>query len=154
MLKKTKIVVLTMLIFGLGIVVGGYLFGQVKPRSILAISDCKSNGCYRSNEVIGLIAAITIQHAPHLIPNIVKETDRCLAIKNPFPDARYHFVIFPKKDIKNIGEISTEDQAYVMDCFGIMQSLIEQYQLKSYRVLSNGPGLQKVAYLHFHLTAK
>jgi hypothetical protein len=140
-------------IFFIGVVVGGYLFSHVQPRSILNLSRCQGN-CYRPNDVAGLLTSVGIRVAPGMMPKLVTESDRCLAISHPFPEAgeRFHFVIFPKKDIKNIGEISVEDEPYLMDCLAMMQSLIVRYQLRDYRVMTNGPGLQQITYLHFHLT--
>ena len=139
-------------IFLVGIVVGGCLFSHVQPRSILNLSQCQGN-CYRSNDVAGLLTSTGIRFAPGMMPKLVAESDRCLAIAHPFPERneRYHFVLFPKKDIKNIGEIGVEDEPYLMDCLAMMQSLIVRYQLRDYRVMTNGPGLQQITYLHFHL---
>ena len=147
---KKRVIVTATVAFVAGVVVGGYLFNESVPRSFLAVSDCASS-CYRPNELAGLLASAGIQRAPGLLPNVVKETDKCVAIKHPFPDERYHFVIFPKKDIKNIGEVSADDAPYVMDCLAIIRALTLEYRLKLYDVQTNGPGAQTVTYLHFHL---
>ena len=81
-----------------GIAVGGYLFSDSQPRSFLALSNCVS--CYRPNDLWGLLASAGIQRAPGAIPLAVKETDRCVAIEHPYHSAKFHFVVFPKKDIK------------------------------------------------------
>jgi len=138
--------------FFVGIVVGGYVFHSVQPRSILNVQQCQGN-CYRPQDLAGLVTSAGIRLAPGMMPKLVAESDRCLAISHPFPeqDEQFHFVLFPKKDIKNIGEVVTEDEPYLMDCLAMMQSLIVRYRLRDYRVMTNGPGLQKVTYLHFHL---
>ena len=139
--------------FFVGIVVGGYLFANSQPRSFLAIQNCNSS-CYHLNELTGLLASAGVQRMPGLIPNVLMETEKCVAIAHPFPESRYHFLIFPKKDIKNIGEISVDDQPYIMDCIGVIRALIVERRLKVYRVYTNGPGRQDVTYLHFHLISK
>jgi aprataxin len=101
-----------------------------------------------------LLASAGIQKAPSALPMVVKETDRCIAIEHPFPKTRFHFVVFPKKDIKNIADISVDDQEYVLDCLAVIRSLVNENGLWNYRVITNGPGSQDVTYLHFHLVSK
>jgi diadenosine tetraphosphate (Ap4A) HIT family hydrolase len=62
-----------------------------------------------------------------------------------------HYLIVPKKDIKNIGEISEADTPYLIDAIFVARYIIEEKKLYHYRLLTNGPGFQDVAYLHFHL---
>jgi diadenosine tetraphosphate (Ap4A) HIT family hydrolase len=139
-------------IFVAGAALGGYLFADSQPRSFLAVGRCES--CYRPNDLAGLLASAAIQRAPSALPLVVRETDRCLAIKHPFPEARLHFVVFPKKDIKSIADISVGDQQHVLDCLGVIRALVIENRLRRYRVVTNGPGLQGVTYLHFHLLAR
>ena len=145
---KTRILLLALTLLG-GIAVGGYLFSDSQPRSFLALSNCVS--CYRPSDLAGLLASAGIQKAPGALPLAVKETDRCVAIEHPFHRAKFHFVLFPKKDIKDIAHISVDDQPYVQDCLAIVRALVVENDLRSYRLETNGPGLQDVTYLHFHL---
>jgi len=134
-----------------GIGLGGYLFSDSRPRSFLALSNC--NSCYRPNDLAGLLASAGIQRATAALPFVVKETDRCIAIEHPFRKAKFHFVIFPKKDIKDIADVSVDDQQYVLDCLAVIRALVVEKGLRSYRVETNGRGLQDVTYLHFHLVS-
>jgi histidine triad (HIT) family protein len=143
---------LAVLGFAAGIVVGGYLFSASQPRSFLALSSC--DGCYRPKDLAGLLASVGIQRAHAALPLVVKETERCMAIEHPFPQARLHFVVFPKKDIKSIADVSVDDERSVLDCLGVIRALVTERGLRSYRVVTNGPGLQTVTYLHFHLLAR
>ena len=145
-------VFLAALIFFAGFGLGGYLFLDSKPRSFLALSNCDS--CYRPNDLAGLLVSAGIQRAGAALPFVVKETERCLAIEHPFRKMRFHFVVFPKKDIKSIADISVDDQEHVLDCLAVIRALISENGLRSYRVETNGPGLQHVTYLHFHLVSK
>jgi diadenosine tetraphosphate (Ap4A) HIT family hydrolase len=145
-------VFLAALIFFAGFGLGGYLFSDSKPRSFLSLSNCDS--CYRPNDLAGLLASAGIQRAGVALPFVVKETERCLAIKHPFRKMRFHFVVFPKKDIKSIADISVDDQQHVLDCLAVIRALVSENGLQSYRVETNGPGLQHVTYLHFHLVSK
>ncbi len=138
--------------FVVGILVGGYLFSESQPRSFLALREC-GGSCYRLEDVLGLLASVGIQRTPELIPRVTKETDRCIAVAYPFDRSRYHMVIFPKKDIRNIADITEADQPYLMDCFEVIRALVVENGLRDYRVYTNGPGEQEVTYLHFHLEA-
>src|SRR5262245_25429934 len=140
------------LIFAVGIAVGGYLFHDSQPRSFLAVSRCES--CYRPSDLAGLLASAGIQRAGAALPLVVKETDRCIAIEHPFRKMRFHFVVFPKKDVKSIADISVDNQQHILDCLAIIQALVIENGLRSYRVETNGPGLPHVTYLHFHLLSK
>jgi histidine triad (HIT) family protein len=143
---------LAALTFAAGIIVGGYLFAASQPRSFLALTQC--DHCYQPKELAGLLASVGIQRAEAALPLVVKQTDKCLAIRHPLPEARVHFVVFPKKDIKSIGDVSIEDGSYVLDCLAVIRALVTENRLRNYRVVTNGPGLQEITYLHFHVLAR
>jgi len=108
-------------------------------------------------DVLGLIGSIGIRGlAGHLesLPSVVAETDRTFALS--IPDRRYevHYVIVPKKDIRDAGQISAEDQPYLTDLFLVARHLAEKERLKGYRLYTNGGDLQTVGYLHFHLVGR
>jgi len=138
------------LFIALGVIAGGYLFRDVQPRSFLALSDCRGT-CYRPSDLAGLLASVGIQRAPGVLPFVQRETGSCITIKHPFPTAKTHFVVIPKRDIKDIGSIAVEDSPAVLECFAHIHWLIARYNLTRYYVLTNGPSRQDVTYLHFHL---
>lgn len=147
-----KRILTALAIFALGLASGGYLFAQSTPRSFLAFNDCQDR-CYDSNELAGLVASAAILRAPFLVPGVVLESDTCLAIRHPRPEARVHYVLFPKHDTRNIATLTAEDSPYVLGCFALVRELVTRDALKAYRLQANGPALQEVAYLHFHLIA-
>jgi diadenosine tetraphosphate (Ap4A) HIT family hydrolase len=144
---------LAVVVFMAGLICGGYLFSKSEPRSILEVTNCK-NRCYKPNEVAGLIMSAAILRGPFVFPNVVRESDTCLAIRHPRPWDRVHYVLFPKQDIRNITTLTLADTPYVMGCFAMIRDLVLQDKLEKYRVYTNGPGYQDVAYLHFHLIAR
>jgi scavenger mRNA decapping enzyme DcpS-like protein len=148
---KLRSFIASLLILSLGILIGGYLFSRSQPRSFLAINRCQK--CLSPRDLAGLLASVGIQRFSALIP-VIFETDRTVVIKNPFPEGRIDYVIIPKKDIKNVGELSEEESSYLIDAYAVIAYLIMQQKLDRYYVLTNGPGLQKVTYLHFHLIAE
>ena len=133
----------------IGILIGGYLFVQSQPRSFLSFDQGRVH--LSKKELAGLLASAGIQQLPGFIPAVVFETDKTIVISSPVPEARLDYVIFPKKDIKNIGEITRADSEYLLDAYLAARHIIEEKKLSKYRFYTNGPGYQKVAYLHFHL---
>jgi len=151
-ISKPKFTIFIIIFLGLGILIGGYLFHKTQPRSIIALNSC-NNTCLRPNDLAGLLVSVGIQNTPGLVPNVVKETDKTIVIKHPFPEAKIHYVIIPKKDIKNIGSITPEDEPYLQDMFAVAAEIIQEQHLTKYKLITNGPDYQQVTYLHFHLLA-
>jgi hypothetical protein len=139
------------LAFVFGVVAGGVLLGGSQRRSFAAVGDCQGN-CYKPSDLAGLLVSAGIRLAPSSLPKLVRETDRCVAIAHPSPQAPVHFVLFPKRDIKHIADISTEDGSYVLGCFDLVRALVNDQHIRNYRLATNGPDLQLVTYLHWHLT--
>jgi histidine triad (HIT) family protein len=134
----------------IGIILGGYLFSDTQPRSFLAFNNCKTN-CLQESELLGLLLSVGIQRFGALAPSVVKETDKTIVMEHPSPKARIHYLIIPKKDIKNIGELSDSDREYLVDLFSVAGEIVREKNLVDYRLVTNGPGYQGVTYLHFHL---
>jgi histidine triad (HIT) family protein len=147
-----KFIVL-ILVFVVGAAAGGYAVTKFQPRSFLNVKNCQNN-CFKTNELLGLLGSVGMQYTPNLIPGIIVETDKAIAIKHPRPATPVHYVIIPKRDIKNIAELEEGDQEYIDDVMAVIGELVRRDNLKSYRVITNGPGYQSVAYLHFHLMGK
>jgi len=141
-----------MAIFLAGLLAGGYLFRDTQPRSFLNFDDC-GQGCLGPKEFLGLLGSAGVQQTPDLIPFVVAETDKTIVIEAPFPKASIHYVIIPKKDIKDIADISDEDREYLIDAFAVLGGIIRDKNLTYYKLYTNGPRYQTVNYLHFHLLA-
>ncbi len=152
--RQVPALLLLVLSLGIGAILGASLFRSLEPRTILAWNACMDRSCLRMNEVIGLAAAVGVKYIPDLLPQVVLETPYSIALRHPFPEDRVHYIIIPKKDIKNIGELTNQDQAYLLDAFAVMQELVKRDKLQTYFMRTSGPGYQDVAYLHFHLLAK
>ena len=140
-------------VFLLGVAIGGYVFSRSLPRSFLAVTECAQQ-CFRPSELAGLLVSAGIQRMPAALPRVELESDKCIAIAHPTPETRIHLVLFPKRDIKNIGTLSVGDAPYVLDCFAMVREIAKRTQIKNYRLLTNGPARQHVAYLHFHFMAR
>jgi histidine triad (HIT) family protein len=102
---------------------------------------------------VGLLASVGVQRFSALAPKVVKETDKTIVIEHPSPTARLHYLVIPKRDIKNAGELADADGEYIIDAFKVAREIIREQNLTDYRLTTNGPGFQSATYLHFHLTA-
>jgi len=146
-------VLLGVALFFAGVACGGYLFDESIPRSFLALGDCGGR-CYRPSDLAGLIVSAAILRAPFTIPLVALESDTCVAIRHPKPESRSHYVLFPKHDTRSITTMTDQDSPYVLGCFALARELVARDKMQSWRLLTNGPGLQDVAYLHFHLVGR
>jgi len=151
-MSKSKIILASLFFLLVGIVIGGYLFNQSQPRSFLSLNQCQN--CLSPKDLAGLLASVGIQKLPGLIPFVVLETDKTIVVKNPLTKAYVDYIIIPKKDIKDIGQISKEDAPYLIDAYLAARDIIEKEKLSNYRIYTNGPGFQDATYLHFHLINK
>jgi len=138
------------LVFLVGLGLGAYLFHDTQPRQIIRLDDCKEN-CIRDDELLGLLASIGVRKTPSVIPDVIKETELTVVMKHPYPESKIHYLVVPKKDIKDIGDLTEEDRKYLVDVFDVISVIANELKLDKYRILTNGPGYQQVSYLHFHI---
>ncbi len=141
------------LAFAAGSLVSAAVFSGTQSRAPLSIHECTGN-CWRPKEIAGLFASVVVQNMPGVIPNVILETDKTIVFKHPWSKNRIHYIFVPKKDIKNVGELTDEDQAYLIDLYAAVAAVINKEGIKNYRLWTNGPGKQEVTYLHFHLLAE
>jgi histidine triad (HIT) family protein len=149
---RLKIIVLMLVTLVIGVILGGYLFSDTRPRSFLALNRCEGT-CFQASELLGLLTSVGVQRFSALAPSVIKETDKTIVIEHPSPQARIHYLVIPKRDIKNIGELSDADGQYLIDAFKVVREIVKEKNLTDYRLTTNGPGYQSTTYMHFHLTA-
>ena len=142
-MRKILTFLIPALFLSVGIAVGGYLFGKSQPRSFLSVAHGRVH--LSKKELAGLLASAGIQQLPGFIPSVVFETDKTIAISSPLPEARLDYVIFPKKDIKNIGEITKDDSEYIIDAYLAARYIIEEKKLSKYRFYTNGQRVRGTA---------
>ena len=142
---------LALFAFAAGLSLGAWLFSKTRPRPLLTIKPQPHSQA--SKEAAGLLASVLVQKTPSLIPKVILETDKTIIFEHPRPKHKTHYIFMPKKDIKNIGELSNDDKEHLIDLFSAIVSQINKQKLYDYRVWTNGPGKQDVSYLHFHLGA-
>jgi histidine triad (HIT) family protein len=152
---KRLIAAAILLTFAIGFLFGAASIHRPIPHAPLELPPARNP--WSPQDVLGLIGSIGIRDlAGHLegIPSVVEETDRTFALSVPDPRYKVHYVIVPKKDIRDAGQISAEDQPYLTDIFLMARHLAEKDSLKTYRLYTNAGDFQSVGYLHFHLVGR
>lgn len=137
--------------FCTGLITGRLLFSDSRPRKLLQLHRTAHG--WDVNQLAGLFASVAVRRAPKLIPKVIFETEKTLVFEHPRPKFKTHYLFVPKKDIKNIGELTAADLPYLDDLLATLTTVIQSHRLTDYRLWTNGPGRQDVAYLHFHLGA-
>jgi scavenger mRNA decapping enzyme DcpS-like protein len=150
-MSRSRVVLVALASLIVGVIAGGNLFSKSQPRSVISLRRCER--CLSAADLAGLMASVAIQKAPGAMPLVVVETDRTIAFQLP-RSSGFHFVIVPKKDLKDIGDISEANAAYLTDAYLVARHLIEKHKLSKYSFSTNGPGYQSVTYLHFHLRSE
>jgi len=88
--------------------------------------------------------------------DIVYEDEFCLAFRDIHPAAPVHLIVIPKKEIRSVDEVTSEDEGLVGHLLTAMAKIAAQLGLTGgYRVVTNcGPDAgQEVMHLHFHMLA-
>ncbi|MGC4007039.1 MAG: histidine triad nucleotide-binding protein [Pirellulales bacterium] len=87
---------------------------------------------------------------------IVYDDDLCMAFHDVSPVAPIHILVIPKKEIRCLDDLVSEDAALLGHIMLVIAKLAKERNLnQGYRVVTNcGPhGGQSVDHLHFHLLA-
>ncbi|MBI3396952.1 HIT domain-containing protein [Candidatus Woesebacteria bacterium] len=75
------------------------------------------------------------------------ETDDLLVFKDINPKAPIHFLIIPKKHIKDITEV--DDQVFV-EIKNMVLSLAKKYNVGGFRIVTNAGAAAAVGHMHVH----
>ncbi len=84
----------------------------------------------------------------------VFENESVIAFKDIAPQAPIHLLIVPKKEIKNLQSLPSEDMPLLGEVIKVAQQLAKEFDIQEgYRLLTNNGSLagQTVFHLHFHL---
>ena len=144
-------VLVFVLVFACGFAAGGLSFVGVRARTFPDPRSCGSVDTCRLSALLGTIAAAGIHVPAGLIPELVGESADCVGIKNPVPEDYIDLVFIPRRDVLNLLDTDTPDEPAVMDCVALMRQVSAQRNIRHWRIITNGPGYQRVGILHFHL---
>jgi len=86
----------------------------------------------------------------------LRQTATLLAFYHPHPAYAVHILIVPKRAIADLGDLDESDQEFLLDLVLVVQSLVDEFNLKEtgYRLVSNGGKYQDIPQLHFHLISE
>jgi diadenosine tetraphosphate (Ap4A) HIT family hydrolase len=137
-------------VFFLGFAAGGWVFHDTQPRTWLTVKDGKVHASQA--QLLGYLGSAIMHRAPGVIPDVVMETDKSIAMKYPVPGMdKDHYVIVPKRDIRDVSQLAKGDEASLIDAFAVIGKLARQTHMDHYKVVTYSPAEQDVGYLHFHL---
>jgi hypothetical protein len=145
-------ILLCVFLFLAGFVCGAASFIGTQSRPVLFPRRCEPGGrCISDAEVLGLLTSAGLHVAPGLMPDIIARSADCVGIRSPRPEARVDLVFFPLRDMRDLLDLAPGDEPYLSDCFALMRDVAHKQGLHDWKVVTNGPGQQEIAYLHFHL---
>jgi len=136
--------------FLISVIIGGILFSHTPPRFNYQTRQEFHNSY--SDDLLGYLTSIGLNNFPeNFVPNLIQSSDKSVVIAHPYPEADLHYLIIPKKDLRNLSDLNPDNEEYVLDCLRQAQDIINQKHLTNYQIITNGPGYQNASYLHFHL---
>ncbi len=90
-----------------------------------------------------------------IIPvNRLRETSSLFAFHHPSPSYKLHILIVPKRQVDSLSNLDVTDTDFLTDLYATVQSLVNEFQLKAYRLIVNGGEYQDFPHLHFHLISE
>ena len=81
----------------------------------------------------------------------LRETSNLIAFQHPSPSYKVHILLVPKRQIQSLADLDPSDTAFLADLYSAVQSLVQELELKAYRLIVNGGEYQDFPHLHFHL---
>lgn len=81
----------------------------------------------------------------------LRETSNLIAFQHPSPGYKVHILLVPKRQIQSLADLDPSDTAFLADLYSAVQSLVQEFELKAYRLIVNGGEYQDFPHLHFHL---
>jgi histidine triad (HIT) family protein len=94
------------------------------------------------------------EHMSFSIPvKRLRETNTLMAFYHPKPSYDFHVLLVPKKSVKTLQELDSNDSTFLKELYSTVQSLIDEFQLPAYRLIVNGGDYQDFPQLHFHLVS-
>lgn len=81
----------------------------------------------------------------------LRDTPSLIAFHHPTPSYKFHVLILPKRQVDSLAQLDPQDTTFLTDLYSTVQNLVDEFQLKAYRLIVNGGEYQDFPHLHFHL---
>ncbi len=87
--------------------------------------------------------------------SVILENDSVIVIKDIYPKASIHYLVIPKKHIRDIVDLSEDDSLLAWNMLSVIKKLAEDVPNKAFNlVVNNGQQAgQMVFHLHWHFLA-
>ena len=141
-----------LIVFALGVLLGGWFFAGTRWRPLLTPAGAGKARIDRE-ELLGLLGSIAVRRVPKALPDVLMTTKYSVAFNSPWPEARTHVVIVPRRDIKDLGDLRRGDEAYLIDAVAVAGRIARTRGIRHWQFFTRGPDAQAVRYLHFHLVS-
>jgi histidine triad (HIT) family protein len=104
--------------------------------------------------VVRYLIGWVFEHMSFVIPvKRLRETETLLAFYHPKPIYQFHILLVPKKSVASLKAFDSKDSMFLTDLYTTVQSLVDEFQLATYRLIVNGGEYQDFPQLHFHLVS-
>jgi histidine triad (HIT) family protein len=104
----------------------------------------------------GALLRWSFAHMSQFIPlEKVYQSEQVVAFVHPHPAYAVHYLIVPKREIRSLLDLASQDADLLMEVTRAAQYIIRQNSLEQqgYRLITNGGEYQQVKFLHFHLVS-
>ncbi len=82
---------------------------------------------------------------------LIYESQNVVAFNDINPSSKIHILIVPRKHIKDLESVDTEDGKIMVEMARAVKILAKSKKLSRYRIIINGGGYLEVHHLHWHL---
>lgn len=105
----------------------------------------------KASDITGEILGRIFENYSKILPlKVVFENNFVLAFHHPKPSYPKHIIITPKKQIKDLIDL-TNTEIYITEIFKAVPVILENEGILDYHLVVNGGEYQKVKQVHFHL---
>lgn len=105
----------------------------------------------KASDITGEILGRIFENYSKILPlKVVFENNFVLAFHHPKPSYPKHIIITPKKQIKDLVEL-TNNEIYITEIFKAVPVILENEGILDYHLVVNGGEYQKVKQVHLHL---
>lgn len=85
--------------------------------------------------------------------DFVYQDDKVVALNDPYPQAKTHILVIPRKHLSSIEDMEEEDESLVGHLFRVAKKVAQEKGLSGYHLIINAGEVQKILHLHLHLVS-
>lgn len=85
--------------------------------------------------------------------DFVYQDDKVVALNDPYPQAKTHILVIPRKHLSSIGDMEEENESLVGHLFRVAKEVAQEKGLSDYHLIINTGEVQRILHLHLHLVS-